>query len=147
LGKSLKRRRTATVQRGPANSGGWRLLVAGLALIAFAFQSYLTQTHVHLALPAISAEHSSAGSIAKASGRTLKIHQRTAPRDQGPGEDNPAKCPLCQAVGYAGQFVTPAALALVLPAHAVSTILPAALIVAGVDAPSHIWQGRAPPHS
>jgi hypothetical protein len=123
------------------------LLVAGLALIAFALQNYLTQTHIHLAPPAISAEQSGAGSLANASGATLKVHQRTAPKDKTPGDDNPAKCPLCQAVGYAGQFVTPAAAALILPTAAISMLPLATAILASRETPSHNWQSRGPPHS
>ncbi len=137
----------ATVQRRPASSGGWRLLVAGLALIAFALQSYLTQTHIHLAPPAISAEHSGAGLLANASGPTLKIHQRTAPKGKAPGDDNPAKCPLCQAVGYAGHFVTPVAAAFLLPTAAISMLPLATAILSSRETPSHNWQSRGPPHS
>jgi hypothetical protein len=135
------------VQRAPANSGGWRLFVAGLALIAFAFQSYLTQTHIHLAPPVISAEHGGLASVTKAAEPMVKFDRHTAPKRKAPDDEDPAKCPLCQAVGYAGHFVTPSSAALLLPISAISILPLAITIVSPRESPSHIWQGRGPPNS
>ena len=133
--------RFRTLKARPANGAGWRLIVAALSLIAFAVQTYITQTHIHLA-PAtktVIAYSLNAKAVAAA-------HQGTP--EQNPANDEPVKCPLCQAVGYAGHFVTPsAAAAMLLPTAAVS-ILP--LLLAAIsphETPSHIWQGRGPPTS
>jgi hypothetical protein len=130
----------------PANAAGWRLVVAALSLIAFAFQSYITQTHIHLA-PSVSAL---AGKTVLENGATadaVAAAHRSTP-EKNPANDEPVKCPLCQAVGYAGHFVTPSAgAAMLLPTAAIS-ILP--LLTAAIsphETPSHIWQGRGPPNS
>ena len=131
----------------PANAGGWRLLVAAFTLVAFAFQSYLTDTHIHIAQPtsfaAIAVKASDFGAVHKAAAPL-----RSAPTDKAPSNDEPVKCPLCQAVGYAGHFIAPSsAAALLLPTAAIS-ILPLALVLRSPrETPSHIWQGRGPPHS
>jgi hypothetical protein len=131
----------------PANGAGWRLFVAALALVAFAFQSYVTQTHIHLASGSAGHSHTTAAIVFSSAVKGVS-GQKSAPKNQTPGNDEPVKCPLCQAVGYAGHFVTPsAASALLLPATAIS-ILPLLLaLVPAHETPSHNWRGRAPPHS
>jgi hypothetical protein len=121
--------------------------VAGLALIAFAFQSYVTQTHIHLRQPvSFSASDIGAPSEAKSLHGVAAGPQHTE-RDKAPANDEPVKCPLCQAVGYAGHFVTPAAAALLLPTAAISILPLATAILSSRDTPSHNWQSRGPPHS
>lgn len=140
---SLLADRFRVLKAKPANAAGWRLVVATLALIAFAFQSYVTQTHIHFA-PRLSAAATFTGALAsKVSG---KLAQRDAPKN-APDNDESPKCPLCQAVNYAGHFVTPAQAALLLPAAAISISPLAAVILSPRESPSHIWQGRGPPNS
>jgi len=129
--------------RTPAsNAGGWRTLVTVLALIAFAFQSYVTQTHIHLS-PAVA----KAAITGDAHAKILPVAHRSAPAKE-PANDEPMKCPLCQAVGYAGHFVTPAAAAAMLLPTAAVSVLPLLLAtVSPNETPSHIWQGRGPPNS
>jgi hypothetical protein len=123
------------------------LLIAAFTLMAFAFQSYVTQTHIHIAQP------QSAASTATDRGDSNRTHkayasQRTVPGDQAPSNDDPVKCPLCQAVGYAGHFVTPSAAAtLLLPLSAISILPLTTAAVPPRESPSHIWQGRGPPNS
>jgi len=131
----------------PANAAGWRLLVATLALIAFAFQSYVTQTHIHFA-------HVGSTSAIKLTGRlpsqpiaTADKKQIGTPSNKTPSNDDPLKCPLCQAVGYAGHFVTPASAALVLALTPIAILRLAIPIVSPRQSPSHIWRGRGPPNS
>jgi hypothetical protein len=121
-------------------------LVAAFALIAFAFQSYLTQTHIHL-LPPLSAPSKTA---AVSDSGTTKIGgdiQRHAPK-KAPADDNPLKCPLCQAVSYAGHFLTPSPAASLLQPALSFSILPLRVATpSSRESPSHNWQGRGPPHS
>jgi hypothetical protein len=125
---------------------GWRLLVATFTLIAFALQSFLTQTHIHIPQPASAA--TLVAKIADAEANKQFGLQRNTPADKVPTNDDSVKCPLCQAVGYAGNFVAPsAAAALLLPSAAIS-VLPLALTLRSPsETPSHIWQGRGPPNS
>jgi hypothetical protein len=119
--------------------------VASLALIAFTFQSYVTQTHVHFALPGSMRTAELADSAAQAG--KLANNQLDTQKNKTPSNDDPLKCPLCQAVGYAGHFVTPSVAALVLPLTLIA-ILPLAIpIVSQRGSPSHIWRGRGPPNS
>jgi hypothetical protein len=127
----------------PANVAGWRLFVVAFALIGFGFQSYLTQTHIHFAqpFPAAKSKLAASGQV-RASGA-----QQSVPNDKAPADDDPLKCPLCQAVGYAGHFVTPSAAALLLPITTISILPLASAIRSSRETSSHIWQGRAPPRS
>lgn len=106
--------------------GSLHSLICFVVLIAFTAQDYLIQTHIH-ALPHAWTE----------SGPT--VTKRTpAPLDAN-------KCPLCQEYLHAGLYLTPSAVAALLPTAAVS-LLP--FIIAPLTlarAVSHNWMGRAPP--
>ncbi|HWU25615.1 MAG TPA: hypothetical protein VN154_04365 [Rhizomicrobium sp.] len=108
---------------------GWRRVLVGAVLLAFALQSYVVQTHVHFAhyaaRPAAAAQKSGHG--------------------KAPANDEPANCPLCQEFVHTGQFIAPTAQALLPPTLAISTIALVDLAFAFIHAPSHDWRGRAPP--
>ena len=109
-----------------------RQLVVYIALMAFGLQSYITQTHIHLA-------PDSFASFAK-----LGANKQQQP-DKFPANGDPANCPICQEIAHTGQFVTPSAAALLLPSVAVSVISIVADIPAIAQNASHAWQSRAPP--
>ena len=120
-----------------------RLTLTFLMLAAFALQTTVMQTHVHI------------GSVAVTAGflEDLKIGnpdqpgaaKSTQPRDHFPANDDPANCPICQEIMHAGQFVTPQAVALLLPTEPVSFVPISLAIPIFTEAVSHSWQGRAPP--
>jgi hypothetical protein len=113
-----------------AGASALRLWLASLVLIAFSFQSYVTQTHIHL--------------VAQAS-NGMKADARKAPRDRYPASQDPANCPICQEVLHSGSFITPSAVAVLLPSLAVS-VLAIVIDTAIASSPvSHSWRGRAPP--
>ncbi len=101
-------------------------------LMAFVLQSYVTQTHIHLA-PGSFASYSELGAAKKQQ------------QDKFPAQDDPANCPICQEILHSGQFVTPSTAAALLPALAVSIIAIVAHIVVAPEATSHTWQSRGPP--
>jgi hypothetical protein len=109
-----------------------RLLVIYITLLAFGLQSYVTQTHIHLA-------PDSFASFAK-----LGANKQSQP-DKFPANGDPANCPICQEIAHTGQFVTPAAAVLLLPSVAVSVIKIVANIPAIAQDASHAWRSRAPP--
>ena len=109
---------------------GWRLGLVYVAMLAFAFQSYVVQTHIHFA---------PATAIADTQGAS-------GHHDKYPANDDPANCPICQEILHSGQFITPAAQFLVPPSLAVSTIAVVDQALPHILAPSHGWRGRAPPH-
>jgi hypothetical protein len=114
-----------------------RLLVTVLALLAFTLQGYVTQTHIHMAGPAAGATF--AGLLSSGDGKAA------AQRDRYPASQDPANCPICQELLHSGSFITPSAVAILLPSLAVS-ILAIVIDTAIVPQPvSHSWRGRAPP--
>ena len=89
---SLKPSRTLARSR-PANAAGWRLLVASLALIAFAFQSYVTQTHIHISQPvSVAASKIGASSESKSPHKAGAAQQRTR-QGQGAGQRRAGEMP------------------------------------------------------
>jgi hypothetical protein len=113
-----------------------------VTLIAFSAQTYLTQTHIHLA----SEGHATAAleQAVEVSGKIVGAAP-ASPKDKYPANEDPANCPLCQEILHSGQFVTPAVAAVLLPFVSISVIeiaTPAAVLV---NAVTHIWRGRAPP--
>ncbi|HEY8950459.1 MAG TPA: DUF2946 family protein [Rhizomicrobium sp.] len=117
-----------------------RLLLTLFCLLAFSFQSYVAQTHIHVpgtADPGISALVSSRAQVS-ADAKTDTGHK------QLPADDT-ANCPLCQAVLHAGLFVSPALLVLLLP-DTQAAVGPAPIIASHREgAPSHTWHSRGPP--
>jgi hypothetical protein len=112
----------------------WRLGVTLFALLAFALQSYTTETHIHKpALP-------SWAGIAAALDLGVPVKNGKAPAKQ-----DQQNCPLCQGVAHAGAFVSPAtaaALAPTLSVQIIAAVLDAAL---SFNTLSHDWQSRGPP--
>jgi hypothetical protein len=109
-----------------------RLLITFVVMLAFGLQSYITQTHIHLA-------PDSFASIAK-----LNASKQQQP-DKFPANGDPANCPICQEIAHTGQFVTPSAAVVLLPSVAVSIIRIVADIPAIAQDASHAWRSRAPP--
>jgi hypothetical protein len=109
-------------------SPGWRL-VTWMLLLAFTWQAFATQTHIHAAQQI-------------RSGHALA----SAPeRSKSPLKSDAADCPLCQAVFHAGAFVSPAAPFLYLPAFLAEWKLPAAVIVGVSVSGAYDWKSRGPP--
>jgi hypothetical protein len=112
----------------------WRRLLFVFTLATFTLQGYIVQTHIH-------------GSPHLAAGTNAAIGKAgsTDPHDKYPANDDPANCPICQEILHTGAFITPAAIALLPPTLAVSTIAIAARELPFIAAVSHDWRGRAPP--
>ena len=118
-----------------------RWTVTLFVFLAFAFQSYVTQTHIHV-------PHESAVNIfapIEKSPAASKAEPGKQNPDKYPPNDDPANCPICQEMLHSGQFVMPDFAALLLPTQAVSIVPVAVALPAIVETVSHGWQGRAPP--
>jgi len=112
----------------------WRLGVTLFALLAFALQSYTTQTHIHKpTLPGFAG-------IAAALDLDTPVKDGKAPVKQ-----DQQNCPLCQGVFHAGAFISPSAAAALLPTLSVQIIAVALHVAVVFDAVSHNWQSRGPP--
>jgi len=121
-----------------------RLAFTFFILCAFLFQSYVTQTHVHLP------GHTDTHAVTLLGAKNTPVDAKAIPsqdRDQHgvPSKDDPENCPLCQQIAIAGFFVVPVVSILCLPSEAgpFSALIRIAPLVA--QQPSHSWQGRAPP--
>lgn len=120
-----------------ARMRGWQQVIASLALVFFAFQSYLTQTHIHLLW------HGAPDAYAQ--NLTGQNAKPASDRNQLPPADNSANCPICQDMLLAGHFTTPGAVALILPPQIAAVAAIAIGRPAFVATASHNWHGRAPP--
>ena len=111
-----------------------------LTLVAFTLQNFLTQTHIHFT-PAI--ERALASTDLS---KSVSTGARRDDRDKYPANGNPANCPICQEMLYAGNYVTPSAAA-APPTLTASLSVPAGLrhIRPPSASASHSWQGRGPP--
>jgi len=124
--------RTTKSTFGEGRRRGARI-ITWLLLLAFTLQTYATQIHVH-GSPILGA---SIGKIAD------------APRHDGksPGTPDPADCPICQAIAHTGQFFTPAAPLLSLPAWVAHIAQPVRGHAISRTAATHDWLSRAPPRT
>src|SRR5690348_14204445 len=93
----------------------WRQAFLLLIGTAFLLQSYVTQTHIHPLGRAPVRVIALASPESDASPKVGKQDQRNPSGDRLPANDDPAKCPLCQAMGQAGQYVWPHAAVFILP--------------------------------
>jgi hypothetical protein len=105
------------------------MLLVAFMLLAFVFQGYATQTHIHVQnVPA--AVHDVKGG---------------AGHDKYPPNDDPANCPICQQIMQAGHYVAPAWLMPLLILQTISAIEIVTVTGPRNDAVSHNWRSRGPP--
>ena len=125
---------SVAVARGSTN-GGLQAFILVAALLAFVWQSFVVQTHIHSHFVAVSASAAS------------DPHNATHVTNNPATPRRPANCPMCQEIAQAGAYLLPAAILFTAPsteaniAHVVSALpsVPARQ--------SHAWQSRAPPLS
>jgi hypothetical protein len=132
----LQRFRATTViqQRFPR---ALRLALTVVGLLAFTFQSYVAQTHIHRV-----------GQIVLASIATNDAEKTVLnKKDRLPANQEPSNCPICQELLHSGSFITPRAIAALPPALSISVVLVRLETTIAPAAVSHSWRGRAPPHA
>ena len=105
--------------------------ITWIVLLAFMLQSFITQTHIHVAF---------GDQMALAATVTNAPAHKNAPAENGSAE-----CPFCQAIVHAAAFYAPAAPGLVLPISRAKTAVPFFIVAAIGRVSSHLWQSRAPP--
>lgn len=112
-----------------------RTLTVILFLLAFAFQSFVAQTHIHIprSVDGVSAIASGAGSA----------KPNRAP-DQ-PLQDDLNKCPLCQVAMAVGVAAGPASFYFDQPILAAIAALLHVVPRPQSASPAHVWNSRAPP--
>jgi hypothetical protein len=111
--------------------GGWARWLAFAALIAFAWQSIVTQSHVHFDRGAVSPA----------------VHHDQSPPDlhRVLPRDAPVTCPICRAFAQAGHYLSPGTVIL-------GAALASATWLTGPHGAtwigqgrSHAWYSRGPP--
>jgi len=111
----------------------WRLAISVLVLLAFTFQTFVLQTHVHSAASLKLAQ--AAGTLDPAGSSKTKV----------PANQDPSNCPICKEFVHSGSFIAPGAIAIAPPTVAISVILFTAERTIVAPPASHAWRGRAPP--
>ena len=107
------------------------LAVFVAALLAFSWQSFVTQTHIHPGTLPIAAAHVAGPQIAPSQ----------------PAPEQPIDCPICHAAALSGHYLTPGpALVLAVVATAIWRFAPVASAPSRATR-SHAWRSRAPPLS
>jgi hypothetical protein len=111
-----------------------RRFVVFAALLAFALQSYIAQTHIHDALQA-------AGAIIR------QDAPQAAQPAKAPFDHSRPDCPLCQAVIHLGAALTSPAPLLTLPFTSLETATLVFTAQTATVSIAHHWKSRAPPHA
>ena len=114
----------------PKIRNGARLAITLVALLAFALQTLVLQTHIH-GVP-----------LAGTAGVTLSVEKGQQP---APPVNDPANCPICQEMLHAGAFVAPGAATLQIATLASVIDFVFVEIFATAQTRSHGWKSRAPP--
>jgi hypothetical protein len=122
-------KRGAPMRRG---GRGWLATLAAV-LIAFSFQSLVTQTHQHFDF---SAAFASTPAKADAAGQ---------PAGKRSPSELPANCPICREIAQAGHAVLTAPVEFKAPAPAVAWFAATKPLGGTISRPSHAWRSRAPP--
>ena len=135
------RAKVSRIRLRPA-PGFARWAITLFVFFAFAFQSYVTQTHIHF-------PHEAAVNIFADADKSPALAKAPAKQnpDKYPPADDPANCPICQEVMHSGGFVMPNFVALLLPSEPVSIVPIVIALPAFIEAVTHGWQSRAPPHN
>jgi hypothetical protein len=120
---------TARVRAAGQRMSAGFLAVFVAALLAFSWQSFVTQTHIHPGTLPIAAAH--------VAGPQLTPTQ--------PAPERPIDCPICHAAALSGHYLAPGpALVLAVIAAAIWRFASVALAPSRATR-SHAWRSRAPP--
>jgi hypothetical protein len=107
-----------------------RTLLTLVCILAFSFQSYIAQTHIH----------GSGLEITK-----LSVSQAGHDSKQPIPSDDPVRCPQCQVAHLAGAAVAPDALIFIIPSHGFFSGYLADTALRIKSAVTHAWGIRGPP--
>jgi hypothetical protein len=123
----------------------WRSFAVYIVVAAFTFQSYVTQTHIHiLSAPGISGNMVGLGapqSSGNVAGNLGKQHKQ----DRYPVNDDPSNCPICQQIALVGHVLTAGAIALIPPSEFETDAIIRGDVLVLTSGVSHTWRSRGPP--
>lgn len=117
---------------GASFTGRWLATVL-VTLLAFTWNGFVTQTHVHWESVAVS--------------RTLVGQTSAVPHisPAGHSRDKPVDCPICNEIAMAGAYLASSVPSLPLPLLSVEWSFVTIFRSGTGRQSSHIWQSRAPP--
>ncbi|HTQ14809.1 MAG TPA: DUF2946 family protein [Rhizomicrobium sp.] len=118
----------------PENGPQYRLVVTFVAAIALLFQSYVTQTHIHVS-----------GNAKRAAAPVGAVGDLERNKGGQPSKGDPAHCPLCQAIAYSAHFVAPLPIVALLPTQMTWMARISQTLRVPIAFSSHNWRQRAPP--
>ena len=123
----------------------WRSLLVCLFVIAFAFQNCLTQSHIHQA-QSLSGSGAIVDTGSKAiAGKASFAATASGKQDKYPANDDPANCPMCQALALSGHFIAASRIVIPAPTQVSWASVTSDLAVSILSAASHSWRSRGPP--
>lgn len=111
----------------------WTTLL--LALLAFSWQSFIVETHLHA---------SKSGPVAASAGHA-DAHAHARAKTGQPPSDLPDSCPLCQEQASAGDYLLPTAIAFPAPEAGAVWFAATPTLALALHQRSHAWRSRAPP--
>ncbi len=111
-----------------------RLFATLIFVLAFAFQSFVAQTHIHIP--------GAVDGVSTASAASPSKHD-PAP-DQSP-QDDLGKCPLCQVAVAVGAAIGPSTIYFVEAFFGTIVVAPEPRSLAPRLTLAHVWNSRAPP--
>ena len=103
-------------------------LIAALLLLAFGFQSYLAQTHIH-----------------DTAAKTPAALVQYSGHNRAPVQNSPLDCSFCQMLTQVGSTMMPDVALLVPAMQWTMMALPRYLLASAGTTANHPWQSRAPP--
>jgi len=118
-------------RRPPERKRGFSFWLA-LLVLAFLWQSFVAQTHVHF-------ERLASQNLANTQAPATNDPERSKPGDPV------THCPVCRAVAHAGVFLPSAPIALPAAAATIVVVAIAVLTSLILRLASHLWRSRAPP--
>ncbi|HET7335989.1 MAG TPA: hypothetical protein VFI93_12805 [Rhizomicrobium sp.] len=139
-----RRIKTRALRKDGAKTLLRRQLITLVALLAFVFQGFATQTHIHRMGQVDVAFFGNA--LAKIGAASAATPQKSN-TDKLPPLNDPVKCPLCHEMALAGHYVSPAPPQLLLPVFLVQALIIAARASAHIAQNSHDWLSRGPPRA
>jgi len=121
----------------------WRSLLIFLFVVAFVFQNCLTQSHIHRTQSLF--DSGASISASKAIAGNVGLPAAPGKQSKYPANDDPANCPMCQALALSGHFLAASGIAIAVPTQISWASVTSHLAASILSAASHSWRSRGPP--
>src|SRR5258708_6475273 len=123
----------------------WRSFAVYIVVATFTFQSYVTQTHIHiLSEPGISG-NTVGRDAPQASDKVAGNFGKQQKEDRYPANDDPSNCPICQQIALVGHVLTTGATSLIPPSELATRVPIRGDVLVLTSCVSHTWRSHGPP--